>query len=188
MAHRDVSISLFGVMAGVLLGAGSLALVNVSSFDASVVSYVPDSLHPAALATFNRRNINRTAVPRRSGTEVSPYPTVKTESSSSALSVPEAVVTPSCASVKAAIAKIQMAFNAVTPINVRNTDVRQKMAAAFADTLDDYCDTAVQSSSSAPAAEATRTDTIDNHCESYPTYTARYSQCVVNQGLGRKFP
>lgn len=188
MAHRDVSISLFGIMAGVLLGAGSLALVHTSSMDATIVSYVPDHLHPAALSTYDRRTINKKGIPLRADSETNLYPTIKTESSSSVAAVVTGTAATPCASVQAAIAKIQDVYNAITPVNVSNTETRQKMTAAFADALDDYCDMTVYSSSSAPAVQVTPTAMINNHCGLYPTYTARYSQCVINQGLGRKFP
>ncbi len=188
MTHRDVSLSLFGLVLGVILGAGSLAYVQHSSLDASVVALSSD-LHRAPTANYNtRRGINARGIPLNPEPKNFAYPTVKPEQSSSSVApVTEEVTT--CTAVRKAVEKIRTVYKAVIPVNVGTTDLRAKMEAVLSRAVADEC--GEQPTTAAPAATQTTVESevtpVDNHCENYPQ-SARRTQCFISNKLGKKFP
>ena len=188
MTHRDVSATLFGVTAGILLGVGSIAWAQHAALSASEVTLLPDDLHSAAISdVYNKRTVNRLGVPLRDNSGVRLYPTVKPDVVETAPVQDTTVVPESCTAVKKAVATIKAVYTTVIPVNVGNTAVRQRMDAAFADALKDVCPDIVQASSSSAMAIPVSTG-IDNHCGKYPIHTARYKQCVIAGEQGNKYP
>lgn len=187
MAHRDVSISLIGVAAGLIIGAGTFAGSQDASLGADLLALAPENLRPAAFDILTRRLIENSNIPYRRGTDITSYPTVVTPSSSSSSSAPVLELTP-CIAVQKTVAQLQASYNAVTPMNVSNTASRTKMQAAFADALGAYCTQTANVSSSSAAAVTETPLTIQNGCDKYPLRSIRYSQCVINTGLGKTYP
>ena len=188
MTHRDVSVSLFGVVAGVILGAGSLAYVQVP--------LQARTLHDAASVSgtkYTNRMINRKGIPLRPESETTRFPTTVKESSSSSSVMPVTEEsTTNCAVAKRTVLMVWQGFNSVVPTNVKNTELHEKMDAIFTAAVDSFCKSnAATTSSASSAATVTDPDAIvpvDNHCEKYPSHTARYTQCVISGQRGRVFP
>lgn len=187
MTHRDVSISLFGIVAGVVLGAGSLTWVQTADLGATTVSFLYEDLHPSATETYNKRTVNRIGVPLRKQIDVNRYPTVKKDETAPPAAVDTMTVITPCIAAQKTVWKIKNVYTTVTPMNVSNTAIRKQMDEIFADALDDYCDP-VQSSSSAAAAATPGMPVVDNDCKKYPSHTVRYSQCVLAEKVGKKYP
>lgn len=190
MTHRDVRVSVYGVVAGVILGAGAIAFTN-ASLEANVGDLADARYNAAPSADeYTRRRIDEQAIPLRNDDGINLYPTVKPESSSSSAAgnVKPAAVTP-CSAVRDAIAKVQATYNRVIPRNVKNTALRQSMDWAFADAMDDYCqnEEAGMSSSSGTASSAAA-PTVDNNCEKFSRRSVRYTQCVLAEQDGRTYP
>lgn len=188
MTHRDVRVSLYGVVLGVILGAGALGFVQSGSFLGSTVAIRPEVLLHGAPSPgdYTQRNISKKGIPLRGGDKTNFYPTIKSDETQSSSS-PAAKSATTCDAVLATIGKIQGVYNAVVPDTVKNTEIRQRMAAIFADASDDYCPktTAVEatSSSSSPSVP-----TVNNDCGKYPSHSIRYTQCVIAEKIGKKYP
>lgn len=184
MKHRDVSTGFYGLVAGVVLSAAAIAYQN-GALAATAVALVPQNLRPAAWDVMKARKVLEKGIPQRSNDVTKRYPTV-TDSAAASASSAAADDSP-CAEVRASLSKVLAVYTANTPINLSNTAYRQRMDAAFADALDDHC-IATAASSSSSVSSAASAAAIDNHCEKYPTYTARYTQCVIYNTLGKKYP
>lgn len=186
MKQKDLHVTLFGIAAGVLLGVGSIGWTQMH---ATTVTLLSDDVHPAALSDvyYNKRTVNRLGVPFRDNSGVRVYPTVKPDTAQSSSVSSEAAVPEACAAVKKAVWKIKSVYTMVTPVNVSNTALRQKMDVVFAEAVRDVCpEIAAVSSSSAAAVESSIK--VNNHCENYPIHTARYKQCVIAGEQGNKYP
>ncbi|MSR86968.1 hypothetical protein EXS70_02230 [Candidatus Peribacteria bacterium] len=189
MANRDVSISLLGVVAGVILGAGSLAWAQTGALDATVIGLVPQNMRPANWEILNERAINKMGIPLRSNSDVNSFSTVKPADTPSSIPTDAMTVVTPCTAVRSAVAKVMETYNAVTPINVKNTEVRQRMSVIFAAVVSDACkDEVAASSASSAATGMTNNGKIQNWCNRYPVRSIRYSQCVINTDIGKTYP
>ncbi len=178
MAHRDVHTALYGVVAGVILGASSLAFVQ-----APIQASVQGDVVAVRLHEATKREIERRGVQRQPKTHT--YPTVK--SSESSVSSEEAVQeTTTCSSVIKAVETIWNAYNAVIPQSIKYTEIRQKMDAAFAQALDECMPKAEAASSSQVSVSSAAA--VDNDCEKYGARTSRYKECVISEQTGKKYP
>ena len=189
MSHRDVSATLFGVTAGILLGVGSIAWSQHVAVSATSVSFLPEDVHSAAPADirYNMRTINQMGVPLRDNSKVRTYPTVKPDEAPAPVAAPNANLPETCVAVKSAVGKIMAVYTKVIPVNVGNTAARQNFDAVFAEVLRDHCPP-VAAASSSSAVSVPAAVMINNHCDLYPIHTARYKQCVISEQLGNKYP
>ena len=141
--HRKFHISFSGIIVGVLLGAGIVALSGQTSLSANIaaVSRTPfvSLLHSApARADFVRRNIVRKTIPLRNddGTTNTTYLTIQAESSST--SAKTATLT-TCDAVRNAVEKIRKVYADIVAGAVSNAEIRQTMFDVIADASDDGC-------------------------------------------------
>jgi hypothetical protein len=188
MSYREIRLSLYGVVAGIILGTGALSYAQHVALQAS--SAQVNYLHAAPRAQdVSRRSIEKRGPALRSVPDVHSYPTLKDQPA--LVDTPAAAVStdPVCDAVRAAVAKIRMAYESAVPNTVKNTDMRKRLDSAFASALAECMQASASSSSVAPAQEASEAiKTVNNRCEQYPRYTARYSQCVIAEQHGKKFP
>ena len=192
MSHRDLTVSFLGVAAGVVLGAGSALLSGTNSLAANAqpIPTTPGVFHAAPDASdYTRRKIERRGIPMYGDTDVpNRYPSIQGYTSSSVASSSAASGATDgitvCTAVRRSVDKLKQVYNSVVPDTIKNTELRQAMDSAFADVADDYCETASTSASAANAAVGT----VDNDCEKYPKRTIRYSQCVIAEEHGVKYP
>jgi hypothetical protein len=194
MTHRDVRVSVYGAVLGVMLGAGAFAFVQNASLEASATPTVLEAdarFHEAPSPDdYARRNVDKKGLQLNDDEGKNNYPTVKSSSSSSSSSSSQWQGGTTCDAVMATILKIQKVYLSVVPANVKNTDIRRKMDAVIADSMDDYCTPVADSSSSAVSSSSSSSVStkVNNHCENYPRQTARYTQCVISEQNGQKFP
>lgn len=193
MTHRDVRVSLAGLVAGIVLGAGSLSYVQSGSFTGSTLAIIRPEvlLHGApSRGDYTQRNVSKKNVPLRSDSQKNLYPTMKEQTGSSSSSTGSVDTSPaSCKAVRNAVSTIQTVYNAVVPDTIRNTEIRTRMDNAIAKALSDGCpvdiDSATTPSTTASSAAA---DMVDNHCDKFPAHTARYTQCVIAEKNGKTYP
>lgn len=188
MTHRDVSVSLIGIAAGIVLGAGSLVWMQSANLGASAVALLPDNIHSAGSEIYTKRTINQLGIPLRNESDTSRYPTIKKDETTAPAAADTMIVITPCTAAQKTVWKIKNVYMAVTPMNVSNTAIRKKMEDAFTDALDDYCDTVQSSSSAAAVVAPSETPVVDNNCEKYPSHTVRYSQCVLSEKIGKTYP
>ncbi len=185
MKQKDLHVTMLGIVAGVLLGVGSIGWTQMN---ATAVTMLPEDVqHPAAASNvYNKRTVNRLGVPLRDNSGVRVYPTIKSDTMQSSSVSSETAVPEACAAVKKAVWKIKNVYTMVTPVNVSNTALRQKMDAAFADAVRDACPEVAQAASSEASVQAGVM--IDNHCETFPAHTVRYRMCKVAEEQGNTYP
>lgn len=191
MTHRDIRVSLYGLVAGVVIGAGALAYAQHGSFTGSTVAILrPEVLQQGTPSRkdFTQRNVSKKGVPLRSDTQQHSYPTLKEfmGASSSAAAVdasPEI-----CTAVRNAVEKIRVVYNTYIPDTLKNTEIRQNMDAAFAAAVSAECAKDEAASVPAGAVSSASVATVDNDCEKFPTHTARYTQCVLSEKAGKPYP
>ena len=184
MQNRDLSVAVCGVVFGVILGALSSQIAGPLS--ASVSSFVPFHSAPDAVS-YTRRRVESRGLPVYDSRDKNNYPTLK-EPTSEAMSSGAAVMdASSCGVVKTAIGKIRAVYDAVIPNTLRNTDIRMRMEAAFADALDDVC-VADGAMSSGSMSSVSSVAAVNNHCENYDKHTVRFTQCMTYQEKGMKYP
>ncbi len=190
MTHRDTRIGVYGIVAGMIVGAAAIGFVQNGPLGASATNDVAMANdHYAATPDpddYTRRGIDRRGIPLREkpGTL---YSTVKPPVEGSASSSSAAAEKPMtmCTASEQAAAKIRAVVLSVVPDTFKNTDMRQKILAVIADAEDDYCVKVMSASSVSSAAPEAK---IDNDCEKYSRRTVRYTQCVIAEDIGKTYP
>ena len=190
MAHRDVSVAVCGVVVGVILGAGSIAFASGNSLMASAQGQlVATSFHAAPnAADYSRRKIDARGLPLyRDTADINHYPTVKEDLSSSSVAATGDIDVTACTAVQKTVAKLMAVYKVLIPNTYKNTELLQNLDSAFMQASNGYCTppAATTSNSSSSVAAVTKSD---NHCEQYPKRTSRYTQCVIANEHGARYP
>lgn len=189
MAHRDFTASLSGLALGLLIGAGAVFSAQGVTLEASAVSDARFHQAPQA-SDYRRREVDKKGVPLRDDDQrPNDFPTVKSDASTSTQGAGATAAMTTCDAVRSTVTSLKRTFGILVPNTLKNTEINQKMNAAFASAIIDACGVDAASSSSAAAqASSAAAVTVDNHCTQYAKKTVRFTQCVLAEQQGRTYP
>lgn len=182
MTHRELRVALAGMVAGILIGSAAIASVNQSApANAFLVPDINSRFHNAPDPGYTtKRSVNRRGIPFRDEPRNDPFSTVKPETGG-----PRPVTV--CEAVQASVARMRAGHKTHIPDNVANTELLSNLERVLAGIEADYPCPKTEAAVSSAASSASSAG-VNNHCENYPHYTARYTQCVISERSGKKFP
>ena len=168
MGTREVSVSVCGVIMGIILGATSFSAFQAVPLSASVSGTQVAAFFSAPnVQEYTRRRIDEKGL-------VPNAVSVSSAQSSSSASVSEILF--SCDTVKKIVAEMQTAHDKALPATSRNTEARAFLKSKLKEIRTRYCP--VQPSSAAA---------IDNDCEQYGETSLRYTQCKIQEERGMEY-
>ena len=180
MGKREVSISICGVVTGVIIGAGALAYTNGATLSAELISANYRDVTNMVLP--NRRNLQNT-VPLQDRSKAT---TIKENVAEPTVEAEETAPT-TCETVRAIIAEIQAAHEKNIPANFSNTERRSNLKGVLNSIVVRYCKDEAKAGAAASASSTSAAATIDNDCTRYGRGSMRYTDCKLNEKLGKLY-
>lgn len=176
--QREVTIAVCGAVVGIMIGAGSFLFR-----DASVATLA------GSLFTVGTDG-NLVEVQERGDVLRKPAVQSFVQSAASSRASSTGVVDSSaCRAARDASTTFLLAIDQY--VRTANIRAQQGLMDAAQVIVDRYCRPGSASSASSAAASssaASRARVIDNECGQYPTDSARYTTCVIEQQAGRVYP
>ena len=181
MGNREVSVSICGVVVGVILGAGAVSFAQDVSMSASILKQPTDLV-------LNRGEVLRRSTASAQPPDRSKLPTIKdaTEPTNTAT-----VTTPPtiCGSVKDVVKEIGAAHDRLIAKTQDNTELIVNLNMVLDSVVTKYCsaEKAAAAQTSSASSGTVKKLTIDNKCIKYGLNTTRYTQCKIYESLGRSY-
>lgn len=179
--NREVTVSICGLVAGIIIGAGALSLGTGSTVAGSVIDVLSYWIVPENIENASPRYIQKSGV-KPADPDTMNYPTLKepkepTSSSSAAMD------TTPCGIAVSVAAKLHAAHDKFIPKNTSNTAMRASLKAAVEAAVTEYCKPAVKESAQDKVAPKEKAPVSASHCDRYKVGTIRYTQCRIEAGV-----